>query len=118
MFAFTASAFEGLSSHESDHPSLPEIEFKCELNGKTLFTFLPEQGSERWSEVAKACVSGQYYFLDWGCNNGRTHIKINNYMAEFCVSKYGDGCGGDLIIRIPANVCVSGFENAARITAE
>jgi hypothetical protein len=88
------------------------IEITAELFGIELFNFSPEnQGSvEDWNGLIEACENGSSYGMYWQTSNGDVYIDVINGVAEFCVSKRGDGNGGNLTIKIPSEFCLDAFK--------
>jgi hypothetical protein len=121
-FTLTAENFEFETNHHDDEDFniVPVIKLECYFNDTVLFTFLPEMGckSKTWENLADACRSGSSCAKDWVPSNGEAYICIREGLASFEIAKYGDGQGGSLVISIPAESCISGFEEAAKITTE
>lgn len=123
-FKLTAENFE-LELHqygwrEDEDRMNPAIKFTCYFNETVLFTMIPEKGckSITWTNLANSCKNGTSCTKDWGPGNGEASICVRQGIVSFEIAKYGDGQGGSLEIFIPAESCISGFEEAAKITTE
>lgn len=83
------------------------------------FSFLAEEGSLEWINLANAITSNTNYCLDWSPSNGTCYIKVNdNGVVIFIISKYGCGKGGSLYIKVPSELCLDAFIEADKITTE
>lgn len=102
---------ELLEIEDSKYP--PVIKFICDS-----FLFLPEQGCIKWNEVVNAIKNNTSYKIDWMPSNAECYIEVKDGFVYFAVSKYGDGCGGNLYVGIENNRCLNAFEDAALITKQ
>lgn len=122
-FILTASNYELEKSTKPkyhDHTLPPSIKFVCLLDDVKLFEMIPESGAlaEEWRDLELACTQGGTACVEYDTSNGECSIFVKDRWVEFQVSKFGDGQGGSLEIRIPAIGCTQAFKDAARITEE
>ena len=106
--------FEVIFESLDDEDFIPDAKFILKNDSLSISVVYSQEGitQNQWMQLIEACKNNGSFCLTFLDSNGCIAIMTEKDKTSFNVSTYGGDNSGEMLLTIPTNLCINGFQQA------